>query len=197
VASRPLASAPSLERLRAARTAAEQAARATARTILPTLSLMARVDLEYPHAMKLEWGPLLQAGVSIGWDFYDGGLRGAQVREARAQARSLEEAERATAEGLRRRLIDLGARGRTAAAELTSARETLEQTEIYLRVARAALAAGTGTTLDVHNAELGLDRARIAVQQALLGQALVRAETLAVHGVVEERGETAQSGGQR
>ena len=75
------------------------------------------------------------------------------------------------------------ARRRTANAELSSARETRQQTEIYLRVARGAAAAGTGTALAVHTAQLGLDRAEIAVQQALLALALLRAEEQLVYGV--------------
>jgi outer membrane protein TolC len=181
--SRPLAEAPGVERLRAARLAAEQAARSTSRGFWPTLSLMARADVGYPNAMKLEWGPLFQGGVSLNWDFYDGGLRQKQAREARAQAASAAAASQAAEESLRRKLIELAARERTARAELESARETLAQTEIYLRVAKAAVEAGTGTALDVHTAELGLDRARIAVKQALLQQALVKAEAMMVHGL--------------
>jgi outer membrane protein TolC len=178
-----LAKAPGVERLRASKLAAEELARAMSRGFWPTLSLMARADVGYPNAMKLEWGPLFQGGISLSWDFYDGGARQKQVREARAQAASAAAASRAAEETLRRKLIDLGARERTARAELESARETLTQTEVYLRVAKASLSAGTGTSLDVHNAELGIDRARIAVQQALLQQALARAETMMVHGV--------------
>jgi outer membrane protein len=192
VRERGLSTTPSLARLRASRQSAEQMALGTARSFLPTLSLLARAEVEYPHNMRTEWGPLIQGGASLTWDFFDGGLRRSQEREARAQARSLEELTRATEQSLRRKLIDLEARGRTARADLLSARDTLEQTEVYLRVARATLAAGTGTELDVHNAELGLDQARIAVQRALFAQALVRAEVLLVHGAALDR-----SGGER
>lgn len=185
--SRPLAEAPGIEKLRAAKLAAEQAARSTSRGFWPTLSLMARAEVGYPNAMKLEWGPLVQGGVSLNWDFYDGGLRQKQAREAHAQAASAAAASQAAEESLRRKLIDLAARERTARAELESARETLAQTELYLRVARAAVEAGTGTALDVHTAELGLDRARIAVKQALLQQALVKAEAMLVHGIAAQR----------
>jgi outer membrane protein TolC len=185
---RGLAEVPALERLRHTQQAAEQSARSIDRTFWPTLSVTARADYEYPHAFKLEWGPLLQGGVSLGWDLFDGGLRRAQVAEARAGARGLAEQATATEESLRRRLIDVEARTRTAEADLLSAREILEQTEVYLRVARGAVAAGTGTQLDVHNAELGVDRAKVAVQQALLGKALARAEGLMVHGIAAEGG---------
>ena len=185
VAERPLRDTPALERLRASRAAAELAAKSASRTFIPTLNVLAKAEVEYPHVMKTEWGPLLQGGASISWEFFDGGLRRGQVREAQAQARSLGELSDATEQSLRRKLIDIDARRRTAEADLTSARETLDQTQVYLRVARAAVAAGTGTDLDVHNAELGVDQARIAVQRALLAKALTSAEALFVHGVTK------------
>jgi outer membrane protein TolC len=177
-----LRAAPQLERLRAARQASALSARSMDRTFLPTLGLMAKADYEYPHAMKLEWGPSLQAGVSLIWDFFDGGLRRGQTAEAHARSHNLEAASRATEESLRRKLVDLESKCKTAQADLDSAKETLKQTEIYLRVARGAVGAGTGTELDVHNAELGVDRSRIAVSQALLALALARAEMLMVYG---------------
>lgn len=177
---------PALVRLRAAEQSAQSNALSISRNFVPTFSLMARVDYEYPHAMYLEWGPLYQAGVNLAWDFYDSGLRQGQVQEAQAQARSLAETYRATEQQLKRKLIDLTTKLHTAQADLISAQEILEQSEIYLSVARAALAAGTGTELEVHTAELGLDRAQLSVQQALLAQALARAELLLAYGITSE-----------
>jgi outer membrane protein TolC len=171
-----------------ARGVAEASARSSDRRFWPTLSLGARADYEYPHAMKVEWGPAVQGGVTLSWELFDGGLRQAQTAEARANARGAAEQARAAEQSLVRRLVDVEARARTAQADLVSARETLEQQEVYLRVARASVQAGTGTELDVHNAELGVDRARIAVQQALFGKAMARAEGLMVHGVALEQG---------
>jgi outer membrane protein len=185
---RSLTGAPVLERLRTAREAATLSARSASRTFLPTLSVIAKAEVEYPHNMRTEWGPLLQGGATLSWEFFDGGQRRAQTREAQAQARSLDELGKATEQTLRRRLIDLQARTATADADLLSAKETLEQTQIYLRVARAAVAAGTGTDLDVHNAQLGVDQAQVAIQRALLSKALARAEMLAVYGAASEGG---------
>jgi outer membrane protein len=192
VRSRSAASSPAIERLRTSRDAAELSARSVDRAFWPTLSLSARADYEYPHVMKTEWGPLVQGGLVLSWDFFDGGLRKGQVEEAAAQARSLGELTRATEEGLARKLIDIEARARTAKEDLLSAKETLEQNEVYLRVARAAEAAGTSTSLEVHNAELGLDQARVAVQRALFAKALARAESLMIQGIALER-----SGGEK
>lgn len=176
---------PTLARLRASREAARLSARSTARTLVPTVDLFAKAEVEYPHRMRLEWGPLLQGGVKLSWPFFEGGVRWSRLREARARSEALQAAEQGAREQLGRRLIDLGSRARTAEGDLASAKETLKQTEVYLRVARAAVAAGTGTDLDVHQAELGVDQARIAVRKALLSLALVRAEALAVCGVAQ------------
>jgi len=135
--------------------------------------------------MQTEWGPLLQAGVRLSWPFYEGGLRWSKVREAEARTQALAASQQAKEEEIGRTLVDLDARARTAEADLTSAAETLKQTEVYLRVARAAKTTGMGTDLDVHQAELGLDQARIAVRRALLTLSLVRAETLMVRGRVQ------------
>jgi outer membrane protein TolC len=180
---------PALQRIHATREAARLSARSRSRTFLPSVDLFGKVDVEYPHVMKTEWGPRFQGGINLTWDLYDGGLRGGQVREAEARSRQLRALSRATEENLRRELIDLAARRRTALAELESAERILKQTRIYLKVARAAVAAGTGTDLDVHQAELGLDQARIGVRKALLDLALVSAETLKVQGI-SQPGET-------
>ena len=124
---------------------------------------------------------------NLTWDFYDGQLRRSQEEEAQARARYLAGLSQATLERLQRKLIDLEARARTAQADLVSAKETLQQTQVYLRVAKAAVAAGTGTSLDVHTAELGVDQSRIAVERALFAMALARAEMSLVSGIAQER----------
>jgi outer membrane protein TolC len=185
---------PALQRIHATREAARLSARSRSRTFLPSVDLFGKAEVEYPHVMKTEWGPRFQGGINLTWDLYDGGLRGGQVREAESRSRQLRALSRATEENLRRELVDLAARRRTADAELASARSVLEQTQLYVKVARAAVTAGTGTDLDVHQAELGLDQARINVRKALLDLALVSAETLKVQGSVFGRSAPARGG---
>jgi outer membrane protein TolC len=177
---------PELLRLDASRRAADSAGKARSWTLIPTLSAQASVELQYPRALALEWGPVYQVGIGLSWPFFDGLARERGAEAQHAIAAQLGELSEAKKQELERKLIDLRARTRTANAELESARETLSETELYLKVARAALEAGTGTELDVHNAELGIDRARIDVQRALLELAAVRAEALMVYGVAEE-----------
>jgi len=173
---------PPVRQLRAAQRAAAHTARSHARTFVPTLSLAATAGLRYPRALALEFGPVLEGAAVLSWEAFDSGLRRARVREGEAQALRLGAQAEATARELERELIEVEARAASASADLVSARETLRQNEVYLRVARAALEAGTGTELDVHQAQLALDRARIAIQRALLDAALAEAQRLLVWG---------------
>ncbi len=187
VAGIELSAQPELLKLKASQVAAENAATARARSLVPTLSAQASVELQYPRALKLEWGPVYQVGVMLSWPFFDGLARENAVAAQEATAAQLGKLSEAKQQDNERRLIELEARARTAEADIASAKQTLTETEIYLRVARAALEAGTGTELDVHNAELGIDQARTAVQRALFDSAMVRAEALMVYGVAEEK----------
>lgn len=178
---------PELRKLAASVEAAERAGAAADRKFIPTLSARGSIELVYPRALQLELGPVYQIGVTFSWSIFDGLESASAAEEQEANAAALAALSRATRDRLERELIDLEARARTARADLKSAKETMEQTEIYLRVAKAALEAGTGTELDVHNAELGLDRVRTAVERAAFALAMVRAETLMVYGKAIEQ----------
>lgn len=178
--------APAMERFGALEAAAESAASSHRRGWLPVVSLTAAALLQYPNAFELELGPSFEAGASLTWSFFDGGQRSASIDEAQAHAERARAGATAAREALDRREIDLTARRTTAEAELASARDRLEQNATYLRVARSAVEAGTGTELDVHQAQLGVDQAEIALREAQLALALIRAEKLLVHGVAAE-----------
>lgn len=174
---------PVLQRLAAMRASATSSARAKSRTIVPTVSALGKAEMSYPRNLTLEVGPVLSAGVNLSWVVFDGFLRTAGVAEAEAQASQLEESERAARETLERKLIELSARRKTASSDVESARESLVQAQVYVRAARAAVEAGTGTELELTTAKNGIDQAQIAVSQALLAAALVEAERLLVYGV--------------
>jgi outer membrane protein TolC len=182
-----LAEQPELLRLKESQRAAESAASARSRTLIPTVSALGSIEVQYPRALRLEWGPVYQLGLTLSWPFFDGLARENAVEAQEALAAQLGELSEAKKREIERKLIELEARGRTAEGDLASAKKTLEQTELYLKVARVALEAGTGTQLDVHNAELGIDQARTAVQRALFDMALIRAEALMVYGVTQEK----------
>lgn len=183
---RDLESSPELRALAAQRRAALEAETAQDYRLIPTLSAQGGIELIYPRALQLELGPVYSFSVMLSWAAFDGLRSASAADEAEAQAAALAQMSTATRDRLHRELIDLEARARTARADLESADETLEQTKIYLRVAKAAVEAGTGTALDVHNAELGIDQAKTARERALFELALVKAQTLMVYGVAKE-----------
>lgn len=177
-----LASHPSVARLQAGASAQDALASSASRGLWPTVTVMAKAEVEYPHVMKTEWGPLVQGGAVISWSFFDGFQRSAQARISRARANGMREASRAARQKLQRRVIHLQSRERAAAADLLSAKKILQQTQVLLRVAREAKAQGAATHLEVTDAVVGADRARMGIQQALLDRALVRVELMMVAG---------------
>lgn len=115
------------------------------------------------------------AGVHLHWDLWDGNLTRGKVMEARAQHKKaqldLEDATRRIEQEVR-----------TAYSTFTEAREVLEsqqknqeQAAEALRLATARYEAGTGTQLDVLNAQTALTEARTTQIEALHGYAVARA----------------------
>ena len=115
------------------------------------------------------------AGAQMSWDIFDGLLTRGKVLQARAQL----DRSRAELEDSSRR-IELEVR--TAYSTFIEAREVLEsqekvqeEAEEALRLARARADAGTGTQLDVLDAETSLTQARTTRVQALHDYAVARA----------------------
>ncbi len=106
------------------------------------------------------------AGAQLNWNFFDGLLTHGKVLQAKAL---YEKSKTELTDGSRQ--IELGVR--TAYSEFVQARETLESqgkvqemAEESLREAKARTDAGTGTQLDVLNAETALTQARTTQIQA-------------------------------
>lgn len=105
-------------------------------------------------------------GGQLSWDLFDGLLTQGKVKQARAQY----DKSKTTLEDEQRQ-IELQVR--TAYSDFIQARETLEsqqkvqeEAEEALREAKARLDAGTGTQLDVLNAQTSLTQARTTQIQA-------------------------------
>lgn len=173
---------PAVKRLEAEARAAGALAEARALDLVPTLSKRVAAKLEYPRALELELGPAVEIGVALAWPIFDGFARERETEAYEARAAALERQAEAEREALSRALLNVLARERTAQARLRSAERAVSENEIYLRVSRAAVAAGTGTELDVLTAELSLDRARVDEKRALFDRALARAEAARVLG---------------
>jgi outer membrane protein len=115
------------------------------------------------------------AGAQLSWNLFDGMLTQGRVTEARAGLeKSHVELDNAA------RVIELEVR--TAYSTFLEARETLdatqkvvEQGEEALRLAKSRYDAGTGTQLDVLDAETSLTEARTTKNTALYGYLVARA----------------------
>jgi outer membrane protein len=114
-------------------------------------------------------------GAQMSWDIFDGFLTRGKVIQARAQR---ERARNDVADNSRQIELEV----RTAYSTFIEAREVLEsqqkvqeQAEESLRLARARTDAGTGTQLDVLNAETALTQSRTTQIQALRDYAVARA----------------------
>ena len=115
------------------------------------------------------------AGAQVSWSIFDGQLTHGKVMEAKAH---YERAQLDIDESARQ--IELEAR--TAHSNFIEAREVLEsqkmvqeQAQEALRLAEARLAAGTGTQLDVLDAQTALTQARTTQAQALHDYSVARA----------------------
>ena len=136
----------------------------------PTVSVFAGYDwdnakftppIELDHTIK-GWN----YGMQMTWDIFDGGLTYGKVEQAKAQYKKSQ-----TSLDDQSRQIELDVR--TAYSDLIQARETLEsqrtvqeEADEALRESKARLSAGTGTQLDVLNAETALTQARTTEVQA-------------------------------
>ena len=115
------------------------------------------------------------AGAQLNWSIFDGALTAGRVTQAKALY-----SKSRTALADQSRQIELAVR--TAYSDFLQARETLEsqqkvqeQADEALREARARAEAGTGTQLDVLNAETSLTQARTTQIQAQHDYATSRA----------------------
>ncbi len=146
----------------------------------PTIDLFGGVYYQHPKSfVEDKWGPAYMAGVSLKWEVFDGDLKRRQRRELEAKEAQVGELQRAFEEELNRGTAEALSDLRSAAASAVAARRTLAAAEVYLRAARGAVDAGTGTALDLRKAEEATDRARLALVQARFDGA--RAHTKLLH----------------
>jgi outer membrane protein len=127
------------------------------------------------------------AGAQISWDVFDGQLTKGKVAEASALADRSEEA-------LRDQTRQVTLEVRTAWSNVSEAREvldsqqkTVEQAEEALRLARARADAGTGTQLEILDAETALTEARSIQAQALRDYSVARTRLEKAAGILGSR----------
>lgn len=117
-------------------------------------------------------------GGRVTLNLFDGGERQARVSEARSQLRSSEfeyhHAEEQIRLAVRSAYLDLESKQE----ELASARKAAELATESLRLATKRFEVGTGTSLEVLDANVSLTAAQISMQQALYGMDL---DYLSIH----------------
>jgi outer membrane protein TolC len=113
--------------------------------------------------------PTWFAGARLSLDLFDGGERRARVSEARSRMQSAEfeyhHAEEQVRLAVRSAYLDMTSQQ----AALASARKAAEQAQESLRLASKRFEVGTGTSLEVLDANISVTTARVGVQRALYG----------------------------
>ncbi len=120
------------------------------------------------------------AGAQVNWSLFDGGLTRGKVAEARER---YEYAKLDIDDESRKVELDV----RTTYSDFIEAREVLESQETVqeeaeeaLRLAEARMTAGSGTQLDVLNAQTSLTQARTTKAQALHDYSVARSKDSSV-----------------
>jgi outer membrane protein TolC len=146
---------------------------------LPILTARGGYDLARPNPrifpLQAAWKPSWELGVNLNWSLFDGGRVRAEVAEADANRRALEE---------RLKEIDatIDAEVRQRAADLDSAEAAIEAAEAEVRAAAEArrviaerFAAGVATNTDVLTAQVALLQAELDRTRALANAQLAMA----------------------
>lgn len=128
----------------------------------PTFDVSGMAQYRYPQTFVADSAGLAwSVGAQLTWLVWDGGLRGAGADALEAKARSVRAAAEAQREGLAIEAADARARIEAADASLRAAHIRYETASAYLILVRGSLEAGTAKVLDVLEAEVQVDQARL------------------------------------
>jgi len=128
----------------------------------PAFDVTGMAQYRYPKTVvDDEAGVAWSVGAQLTWLVWDGGARGAGADALEAKARSVRAAAEAQREGLAIEAADARARIEAADASLNAARVRFETASAYLILVKGSLEAGTAQVLDVLEAEVQVDQARL------------------------------------
>ncbi len=163
-------SSPILKALQQKIAASSSAVRAQKSDYLPQVTAIAGRELVTNKLAQTD--PTWFVGARLTMNLFDGGERRDRVSEARSQLHSSEfeyhHVEDQIRLAVRSACLDL----RSKRQELASARTTVQLATESLRLATKRFEVGTGTSLEVLDANVSLTGAQIGVQQALYGMDL-------------------------
>ena len=124
----------------------------------PSLSVGTGVSEAGSALDNMAWN--WNAGATLSWQLYQGGLTVAQVDEARAQLNSLNAEVEAQRQQIRLEVEQARLALRAAVATIAASDEAVSAATERLRQAEARYAAGVGSALELSDAQLALSNAR-------------------------------------
>lgn len=171
---------PELASLEQERRAAALLGRAARGRYWPALSVSTALSDAGTELGALAWNWNAQAALS--WPLYEGGLVQAQTREAEANVAALGAQRAALRQQLRVALEQARLGVRAGQAGLGAAREALELARQRLALAEGRYETGSGSILELGDAQVALTQAAAQVVQSDHALALARAQLLQALG---------------
>lgn len=146
---------------------------------LPTIASLGGYDLARPNPRifprQAVWKPSWDLGVNVSWPVFDGGRVRAEIAEASANRRAIEERLKdldATVEvEVRQRIVDLS----SAQAAITASEAAVKSAAEARRVLAERFSAGVATNTDVLDAQVALLQAELDRTRALANAQLAAA----------------------
>jgi outer membrane protein len=166
---------------------AEEATLSSARgTYGPTLSATAGVNEtgESLTAAQAQGGmvPNWNAGLILTWPLYQGGLTGAQIRQAQAGLDSIEAQKAVEVLAVRLQVDTARLSVKAAKATIGASQDALDSAREQLRLAEQRFSTGVGNIIELNDAQVAYTTAAAQVVQARFALASARAQLLAALG---------------
>jgi outer membrane protein len=146
----------------------------------PSLSASAGLSESGPTLDNLNWG--FRAMLSLSWQLFGGGITGAQMREARANAAVLRAQYELQRQQVRLELEQARLSVRAAKASVEAAHEAAVNALVRLQLAQGRYQAGVGSAIELGDSQVAHASADAQEVQAKFNLATARAKLLRALG---------------
>ncbi|MCK9182556.1 MAG: TolC family protein [Fibrobacteraceae bacterium] len=177
---------PGIKQLEVEKKRSERAVTAARGEYFPTVALFGQKELYTKDLTILQ--PEWAVGVSVEWNLFHGGETAGKVAEAKSTKREVEGLQNQAIQNISLLVEKRYREYEHAKGQLETLRKTEELAQESLEDQKKAFEAGMGTSLDVVDAQLSLERLRVATLKADYDA------TLALAGLLEACGEVEQIG---
>lgn len=171
---------PELEALALQEEAQRRLADAARGAYWPTFGLTLAVTDAGTELTNLGWN--MSAGIGLTWNFYQGGLTSAQVRQAEAVLEGLAANVEAAVHGIRAEIAQILIDLRTARGQLAASEEALAQAREQVRLAEGRYTARVGSVIELADAETARANAATNVVVVRFRMALARVRLIRALG---------------